>query len=75
MFSEDGQNDALIQQIAEAKYMDDFWANLAKTKKVSEDVAKKTYMEENAKVSDVEFGKGIRLGKSLGGRRVPIICP
>ena len=33
--------------------MADFWANLAKKKKVSEDEAKKTYMEENAKVSDV----------------------
>ena len=49
------QKYALIQQIAETKYMDDFWANLAKTKKVSEDEAKKAYMEENAKVSDVEL--------------------
>ena len=49
------QKYALIEQIAEAKYMADFWKDLAKKNKTSEDVAKKTYMEENAKVSEMEL--------------------
>ena len=53
------QKYALIQQIAEAKYMDSFWKEYADSKKLSVEAAQKVYMEENAKVSKEELAAAL----------------
>ena len=45
----------MIESLAEEQYMKSFWDAQAKERKVSVDEAKKAYMMENAKVSDIEL--------------------